>query len=189
LQAIDNALLGWLVQPAQARPAILTSLRIVTELGSWWFTLLTTAAVALMLLAKGERRRSAALFAVVLFGRLSVDLLKLWFDRARPTLVDYDVVTHSVSFPSGHAGNSAITFLAIALIAGPFFRNRNAVCAGAAALILAVGLTRPMLGVHWPTDVLAGWAWGTAWTLAWTQLLGQWMGGSRTAGCPVPFRR
>ena len=184
MQAIDNALLGFLVQPAQASPAVLTLLRIVTELGSWWFTLMTAAGVALMLLMKDERRRSAALLVVVLFGRLSVDLLKLWFDRARPTLVDYDVVTHSVSFPSGHAGNSAITFLAIALIAGPFFRDRAAVGGGAAALILAIGLTRPMLGVHWPTDVLAGWAWGTAWTLTSVQLLRRWMEGQPNGRLP-----
>jgi undecaprenyl-diphosphatase len=172
------------VQPAQASPAILTLLRFVTELGSWWFTLLIAAVTALLLLARGERRRCAALVAVVLFGRLSVDLLKLWFDRARPTLVDYDVVTHSVSFPSGHAGNSAITFLAIALITGSLFRNGTVRLLGAAALIFAIGLTRPMLGVHWPTDVLAGWAWGVAWTLTWVQLLRKWMEGQPNARLP-----
>jgi len=177
LRAIDEALLGWLLQPAQASPPILATLRALTELGSWWATLSATALAAVFLLIRGQHRRSAALVLVVLTGRLSVDLLKLWLDRPRPALVDYDVVVHSLSFPSGHAGNSTITYLTLALILGPVVGSTRALVAVAALLTFVIGLTRPMLGVHWPTDVLAGWAWGIAWTLSAVWLLKTWMTG------------
>lgn len=182
MQAIDNALLGWLLQPAQASPTIVTTLRALTELGSWWATLSITALAAVFLVLRGRHRRSAALVLVVLTGRLSVELLKLWIDRPRPALVDYDVVVHSLSFPSGHAGNSTITYLSLALIMGPVVGKSRAPLAVAALLAFVIGLTRPMLGVHWPTDVLAGWAWGIAWTLSAMWLLNSWMTGR-------PFKR
>jgi len=175
LQAIDNALLGWLLQPAQASSAVLATLRALTALGSWWATLSVTALAAVFLMLRGQGRRSAALVIVVLTGRFSVDLLKIWLYRPRPALVDYDIVVHSLSFPSGHAGNSTITYLSLALFLSPVVGNSRALVAVAALLAFAIGLTRPMLGVHWPTDVLAGWAWGTAWTLSSVWLLNTWL--------------
>ena len=184
MQAIDNALLGWLVQPAQTSAAILAGLRAVTELGSWWVTLSATALSALLLYLLGERRRSGALLLVVLTGRLSVELLKTWMDRPRPALVDYHVVTHSLSFPSGHAANSTITYLSLALVAGPLARGGRSARLAAAMLALTIGLTRPMLGVHWPSDVVAGWSWGLAWTLTGVWLLDRWVTGQPNTRLP-----
>ena len=86
-------------------------------------------------------------------------------DRSRPAFDLHPVATHSSSFPSGHAGNSMAVFLAIALIAVPRAHRRAAVIAALVATFL-IGLTRPLLGVHWPSDVVAGWAVGAAIALA-----------------------
>ena len=79
--------------------------------------------------------------------------------RPRPDFDLHPVVTSSPAFPSGHSANSMAVFLAIALIALPHRcaagRGRGALC-----LSIVVGLTRIFLGVHWPTDVIGGWAWG-----------------------------
>jgi membrane-associated phospholipid phosphatase len=68
-------------------------------------------------------------------------------------------VTGDSSFPSGHSGNSMAVFAAIALIAVPRAWRRSALALAIAASI-AIGLTRPYLGVHWPSDVVGGWALG-----------------------------
>ena len=76
----------------------------------------------------------------------------------------------SLSFPSAHAANSMIAWLGLALIAAPP-RLRPAAVAAALALALLVGLTRLVLAVHWPSDVIGGWAFGAAWTLLLLRLL------------------
>jgi undecaprenyl-diphosphatase len=93
--------------------------------------------------------------------RVIVDGMKLLIDRTRPAFDLHPVVTHSSSFPSGHSGNSMAVFLAIALIAVPRPQRVPAVITAVLASIL-VGSTRPYLGVHWPSDVIGGWALGAA---------------------------
>ena len=80
------------------------------------------------------------------------------------------MITHSSSFPSGHAGNTMAVFLSVALIAAPPAWRRSAVIL-AIGLSVAIGLTRPYLGVHWPSDVIGGWSLGIvialiAWRIA-----------------------
>jgi undecaprenyl-diphosphatase len=108
--------------------------------------------------------------ATVVGERLVIDGLKLLIDRTRPSFDLHPVVTHSSSFPSGHAGNSMAVFLSIALIAAPRAYRVRAVIAALLASLL-VGSTRPFLGVHWPSDVIGGWSLGAAiaiiaWTIA-----------------------
>lgn len=110
------------------------------------------------------------LVAIVLAGRASVELLKLIVERPRPDLAPYPVAVSSYSFPSGHAANSMITLLALALMVAPPSARAWAVGA-AVAVSIAIGLTRPMLGVHWPSDVIAGWAFGIAWVTAFAPLV------------------
>ena len=110
-------------------------------------------------------------------GRAIVEFMKWLLARPRPDFIDHPVVVHSLSFPSGHAGNSMIVYLALALIAGPVLTRRLWPVAAAAIFAVAIGLTRPILGVHWPTDVLAGWMLGVAWTLSTVWLLDKWMRG------------
>lgn len=103
-------------------------------------------------------------------GSLVVDLLKYQFGRSRPDIVDHLVEIGGMSFPSGHAANSAIVYLTIAGLVTQVVRGRmirNYVIAVAIVLVGAIGLSRVYLGVHWPSDVLAGWSFGTLWALCW----------------------
>lgn len=99
-------------------------------------------------------------------GALVSETLKSLFLRARPDIVPHLVQVDSASFPSGHAMNSAIVYLTLgALLARSLQERRARIYLLAASIVLTVliGLSRVYLGVHWPTDVLAGWAVGAAW--------------------------
>ena len=122
--------------------------------------------IAVALLAYARRWRSAiSLAAIVLGGRIAVEALKLVIERPRPHFSPYPVEIASLSFPSGHSANSMITFLALALIVAPA-RFHSVAIAAAIAASIAIGSTRPLLGVHWPSDVVGGWAFGIAWVVA-----------------------
>ena len=119
-------------------------------------------------------RPAISLAAIVLGGRIAVELLKLAIQRPRPFFSPYPVEIASLSFPSGHAANTMITFLALALIAAPAKVRLVAIAAAAATSVL-VGVTRPLLGVHWPSDVVGGWAFGIAWVLVGVKLSRRWI--------------
>ena len=148
-------------------------------------TLLTGLAVGYLLAA---RKRATALYLIVavIGGALLSTALKIGFARPRPELVTHLVVVTNPSFPSGHALNSAVTFLTLGvLLARAEARRRvKLYLVGAATLLtLIVGCSRVYLGVHWPTDVLAGWAVGAAWALlCWT--IAFWLQRRRTIEPP-----
>lgn len=130
--------------------------------------------IAVAWMAYGRRWRSAISFAaIVLGGRIAVELLKLAIGRPRPHFSPYPVETVSLSFPSGHATNSMITFLALALILAPA-KYRAAAIATALAASALIGATRPLLGVHWPSDVVGGWAFGIVWVVLGAELSRRW---------------
>jgi len=117
-----------------------------------------------------DGKRHSALFVLlaVASGTALSYLLKTGFDRPRPDLVAQLADVHTFSFPSGHAMGSAITYLTIGAVIVRTERKRLLkiyVLLLAIGLTLIVGLSRIYLGVHWPTDVLAGWALGSAWAL------------------------
>jgi undecaprenyl-diphosphatase len=90
--------------------------------------------------------------------------------RARPDLVPHLVDAGGYSFPSGHATSSAVVYLTLASLAGQVTPNRAArryLLVVAVLLVGAIGCSRVYLGVHWPSDVLAGWSFGTLWALGW----------------------
>jgi undecaprenyl-diphosphatase len=106
----------------------------------------------------------------VVIERIALDGLKLLIDRTRPSFDLHPVLTHSSSFPSGHSGNTMAIFLTVALVAAPR-QYRLAAVVSALLASLIVGVTRPFLGVHWPSDVVGGWALGAgiaiiAWSIA-----------------------
>jgi undecaprenyl-diphosphatase len=145
--------------------------RDITGLGGHAvLTIVTLAATAYLLLA---RKRHAALLVLVAVGggMLMSTLLKLGFARPRPDLVPHSVRVYTASFPSGHAMLSAVTYLTLgALLARVEPRRRvKAFLLGIAILLtIMIGLSRIYLGVHWPSDVLAGWCGGAAWAaLCW----------------------
>ncbi|MFB9969249.1 phosphatase PAP2 family protein [Pseudoroseomonas cervicalis] len=143
-------------------------MRDFTSLGSH-AVLMLIGALALgyiLLLRKGL----SALLLVLSFGGATAlnGLLKLGFDRPRPELVSHLVEVHTASFPSGHAMLSAACYLTLGtLLAGvtPRRRLKLYVMGAAMLLTLLVGGSRVYLGVHWPTDVLAGWCLGAAWAM------------------------
>lgn len=156
---------AWL--PEAARD--LTSLGSTTVLG-----LILFAVVGYLVL---ERRRAAAwwIFGAVIGGVLLNNLLKLMIGRPRPDVVGPAVRVFTSSFPSGHATLSAIAYLTLgALVA----RTQESVAMRIYIMALAilvttlVGLTRIYLGVHYPSDVLAGWCIGSAWALGCWAIMG-----------------
>ncbi len=156
-------------------PRLTGAMIVLTHLGSVWATIGAGMLAAFWIGVRGEVRRSIILLTATLGERLMLDGLKLLLDRARPSFDAYPVLTHSSSFPSGHAANTMAVFLAIALIAAPERWRRQAV-ALAVLLSMAIGVTRPYLGVHWPTDVVGGWALGAAIAI----LAAHWVGRARS---------
>jgi undecaprenyl-diphosphatase len=156
-----NSLIGppWLHVAA----ADITALGSVTVLG-----LVVVLAVALMLCLK---RWSEALVVLVgAGGGVAISQgLKQLFGRERPDLVYRAVEAANPSFPSGHAMLSAVVFLTLGALAARFSPRKRvkALALGAAVLLsLLVGASRIYLGVHWTSDVLAGWSVGAAWAMA-----------------------
>lgn len=95
--------------------------------------------------------------------------LKLLFERPRPELVPHAARVFTASFPSSHAMLSAVTYLTLGCVLARFLRRRDQrvyVSCVAVLLTCLIGVSRLYLGVHWPTDVLAGWVIGSAWALS-----------------------
>jgi undecaprenyl-diphosphatase len=143
----------------------------ITSLGGYPILVALVATVAGYLIV--ARKYGPALFVVLSTGLGTVvsQLLKLAYERPRPDLVDHLDVIHTASFPSGHATMSAIVYLTLAALIVRLVeetRVRVYVMSVAVLLSVAVGLSRIYLGVHWPSDVAAGWALGAAWaSLSW----------------------
>ncbi len=144
--------------------------RDLTALGSVTALTLFTA-IAVLFLAI-QRRWTAALtvLCVIGGGQIVSTLVKNLVDRARPDIVTHLALEVSPSFPSGHAMMSMITYVTFAALIGWNIKHKAArvfLVSAAVALSLAIGLSRLYVGVHWPTDVLAGWCLGLAWLAIW----------------------
>jgi membrane-associated phospholipid phosphatase len=158
---------AWLANSLHANlvPSATTFLSTVTALGSTAGLALVAATVAAYLVRR-ERGRDAALLVVTLVGaQLLTWILKAIFERPRPTFDDPVATASWFSFPSGHALSAiavygALAFVLARRITSP--RARSAVVGGAALLVATIGFSRLYLGVHYLTDVLAGYSAGLA---------------------------
>lgn len=146
--------------------------RDLTALGSYTVLGIVVSAVVVYLFMAGQRTAALWLLAAVVGGVLLSNVLKLTFERPRPDLVPHVVRVFTSGFPSGHATLSAITYLTLgALLAGLHDSLRFKIYFLGLAILLtvAVGVSRVYLGVHYPTDILAGWCIGAAWAaFCWT---------------------
>jgi undecaprenyl-diphosphatase len=136
-----------------------------TYLGNWPSVLVATVLGAVFLLYQGKRRSALLLLIASFTGRGLVILEKAYFARLRPEENLRLAEVHYQSFPSGHSANSMIVYLGLALLAVHHPQHRRMAIAGALLLSFLIGLSRPMLGVHWPSDVVAGWSFGALWLL------------------------
>jgi undecaprenyl-diphosphatase len=152
--------------------------RDVTALGGVAVLTLITLAVSGFLLLQGLWRSMWLVLASVGGGLAVSTLFKQSFERARPELVPYETAVYTASFPSGHSMMAAVTYLTLGVLLARVQPNRLIkvyLLAIACFITLAVGVSRVYLGVHWPTDVLAGWSAGAAWALlCWT--VARWLG-------------
>ena len=168
---VDRALLNGLY--AAHRPALRQAAEFVTLFGNWEATVSLSLVAALWLLWRGKRRSAVLILCVTLLGRGLVSLQKVGIARLRPDELDHLVPVKSLSYPSGHAANSMILLLSLAIIAAPREQRWWAVPAALAGTFL-VGISRPMLGVHWPSDVVGGWVFGAAWVMVMLALAERW---------------
>lgn len=181
-QSLDESLLLALRNPADLSdpigPGWVEEMgRDFTALGGVGvLVLIMLGALGYLLLA---RRYRAALFAAIAVpgGILLSTVMKMGFDRPRPDLVPHEAMVYTASFPSGHSMMSAVTYLTLAALlirVQPALRLKAYLLILAILLTLLVGMSRVYLGVHWPTDVLAGWTAGASWAaLCWIVM--RWM--------------
>jgi undecaprenyl-diphosphatase len=153
-------------------PQVESAVRDVTALGGTPLTVLITLAVA-GYLAMARKPGAAGFVLVAILGAMCLSYLgKDLIARPRPELVPHAVVVITNSFPSGHATGAAATYLTLGALMARFEPRRRLkayLLTLAVIIAVAVGLSRLYLGVHWPTDVLAGWSLGAGWALTcWT---------------------
>ncbi|HUP88220.1 MAG TPA: phosphatase PAP2 family protein, partial [Longimicrobiales bacterium] len=163
-QSFDEAVLRWLY--AHRSPTLDTVMLEITMLGEGPVQLLVVLVAALILYQLRKRASVATLLVGLVGGTILNALLKTTFARPRPMVVVALARVHTTSFPSGHAMSSLVTYGAIAYVTGrlvPEPRLRRTTWILAAILVLAIGISRMYLGVHYPSDVIAGYIAGLAW--------------------------
>jgi undecaprenyl-diphosphatase len=142
------------------------AMRDITALGGGVSIILITFFVAgFMILRKQYSILWFLLFATIGGALLSVGLKEL-FGRERPTIVLHLMTVNSLSFPSGHSMMSMVVFLTQASLLARIEKSwkiRTYIISIALFLSFIIGISRIYLGVHYPTDVLAGWAMGLTW--------------------------
>jgi len=168
VRRLDEALLRW--TDARATPALDKVALAVTQLGSW-IVVATMALLASAILWTQGHRRAVALLWLGLIGVLALsEGLKPSFARPRPEVFAWRTPEpRGYAFPSGHTLNATLAYTLFAYVVsrlGPSGRLRAAAGVSAALIVLLVGASRVYLGVHYPSDVVAGVLVGFAWAMA-----------------------
>ena len=164
-------------------------MRDFTALGGTGVLILITLGVVSFLFIMKKRDMALMMLASVATGMILSQALKWGFSRPRPDLVPALTRVYTQSFPSGHAMMSAVAYLTLGVLCARTSIPRAAkafLLSAAIALTSIIGISRVYLGVHWPTDVLAGWAGGAIWAIScWLVLL--WLQ-DRGKVEPTPFK-
>lgn len=144
----------------------------ISQLSSGTLLVVYVAVIAIWFLRKGDERTASILIANGLAAEILNVVLKRYFERPRPTLFAEVALPESFSFPSGHAMSAMAVLGGLAAVLVMRHReHRTAIIAVTAVLVFVVGLSRVYLGVHWPFDVLAGFAAGVPLLVATVHLL------------------
>jgi len=144
--------------------------RDISGLGGAGVLGILVAASSIFLVISNKGRTALFVTFATLSGAALSSLLKIGFDRPRPDLIPHLTHVFSTSFPSGHAMASAVVYMTLGtLLAREVSGLWSKIYVMSLAIIVTglVGLSRLYLGVHWPSDVLAGWAAGASWALVW----------------------
>ncbi|MEX2643015.1 MAG: phosphatase PAP2 family protein [Acetobacterales bacterium] len=176
VRQFDRLVFGWFQgEHVLSSAKAMEALRDLTALGSYTVLGLFTLLACSYLLLVGKRRAALFVLLAVVGGVLISHGLKMLFDRPRPELAGRNAQVFSASFPSGHSMLSAVVYLTLAALLARLhedWRAKAFVFGAAVAVTVAVGFSRVLLGVHWPTDVLSGWSVGAAWaSLCWAAFL------------------
>jgi undecaprenyl-diphosphatase len=145
------------------------AVRDITALGGTTLVVVVTVVSVLAFLFHKKRAHALVMAGVVLAAWASSQATKALYGRPRPDLVPHEAYVYSASFPSGHSTMSTAAFLTLAMLIAslePRRRSKALAYVVAALFVVGVGFSRVYLGVHWPTDVLAGWCLGSTWALA-----------------------
>jgi undecaprenyl-diphosphatase len=140
----------------------------ITALGSFAVLGLITVAAIIWILLLRQVGAAVLVAASVVGGVLISSLMKTGFARPRPDLVPHIDAVSTMSFPSGHAMSAAVVYLTLAALLARAQEHRRLkfyLIGVAVTLTVLIGLSRVYLGVHWPSDVVAGWCVGSAWAL------------------------
>lgn len=163
-QTFDVAILQWF--HAHQTPAFTAIMVEMTYLGTGTVVMMIVVVVALFLWHT-EHKHSARLLLAATAGNILLNgVLKLLYHRARPTLFVWGTTAVSSSFPSGHAMSATVVYGTVAYLVMRLQKHhwsRVLTLAGAVLLILLICVTRLYLGVHYPSDVIAGIVVGLAW--------------------------
>lgn len=168
---VDRAVLHALY--SADRPTLRSFATLVTMFGQWQAVIVVSLLAAAWLLFRKHVRSAVLLLGITLIGRILVELQKIGIHRLRPDQLEHLVPVKSLSFPSAHAANSMILLLTLATVAVPPGHRRWAVPLALLGTFL-IGISRPMLGVHYPSDVIGGWSFGAAWVLTMLALARRW---------------
>ncbi len=168
---VDRFLLLWFRNPLDANdpwgpPWFEDAVAEITTLGGYPVLILLVAAVTGFLIVARKYGPAIYVLASVILGTVVSQGLKMLYDRPRPDIVEHLVGIHTASFPSGHATMSTVVYLTLAALIVRMVddaRIRVYVMSAAIFVALLVGVSRIYLGVHWPSDVAAGWMLGAAW--------------------------
>jgi membrane-associated phospholipid phosphatase len=181
---LDGALADRMNAAVHDEPLLLRMFQLITHLGRPVTLGVVVSIASVFVWRRGQRRLAVFLVVTVVGGGLVDSAVKILVDRPRP-VVDHPVATAwGKSFPSGHAMSSTVTYGALLLTFLPVLPGRRRVAAvvATAGLVLVIGSSRLILGVHFLTDVIGGYVLGLAWLLGATAAFEIWrveLGGRR----------
>lgn len=173
LQDLDTAVGDALNRYALDHDWFVSAMNALSVIGSRLLYVPLFAALVVVLLWRGRRRAAAFIIVTAIGSELLNTSVKAAVDRSRPMLLDPVAQAPGLSFPSGHAQEAAVAAAMVLVVHLPALRGaaRPAAITAAAVAVVAIGLSRVALGVHYLSDVVGGYLLGAAWTMVVAVLL------------------